>query len=90
MEEAALLKKAKLVIGPYAGAIIPADMKVKDLTMTAESSMLDLGGHVLSVGSPWHAYPKQGVINAGEWQGGKRPGYANIKWRIPGLAIMVR
>ena len=90
MEEAVLLKKAKLVIGPYAGAIIPVDMKVKDLTMTAESSMLDLGGHVLSVGSPWHAYPMQGVINAGEWIDGKKPGYANIKWRTPGMAIMIR
>lgn len=83
------LKKPKLIVRTNASVGIQTDMKLGDLQVEDDQCLLDLGGHVLNIGTKYHAYKSAGIINAGEWIDGKKPGYANIQWRSMGLVIMV-
>ena len=86
------LKNAKLVIGHGAGVILRDNLTVRDIEFLDDSGRLDLNaeGYVLTVRSPWHAYPKSQVSNAGEWTDGRKPNWSNIRWRTPGIAIIVK
>lgn len=84
------LKRVKLVVGAATHLCLARDLTVQDLTIESDSAKLDLQGHNLKVKAPWHAYPQETVLNAGEWIDGKRPGYENLRWQGLGFMLMVR
>lgn len=85
---AAELKQTKLVVGAATRLRFAQDLTIKDLTIESTSAKLDLQGHNLKVKTPWHAYPQETVLNAGEWIDGKRPNWSNITWGGSGLVIL--
>ena len=86
------LRKATLVIRAKAGVRLLADLVVKDIRLEDATSRIDLDGKVLSIRSSYRDYSadKAKIQNAGEWIDGEKPGYANVKWGVPGLAIFFR
>ena len=86
------LKKVKLVIGHGAGVVLQDNLTVRDIEFADDRGRLDLGadGYILTVKSPWHAYQKDWVSNAGEWTDGKKPNWSNIQWQTAGFVLRVR
>ena len=85
------LSQAVFTLRSNAQIKISGELSVGDLVFVETTAKLDLDGNVLKVKTPWHAYPQSQVVNAGEWVStGKRPGYVNIQWSIPGLVVFIQ
>ena len=86
------LKNAVLEVGPNAIVKLAADLKVRDFTFTDAAGKIDLDGHILKMNGEWRDYSadKAKFLNAGEWIDGKKPGYANVRWKTAGLSVLIK